>query len=572
MNGKPRITPIEQQTSVRLGRDQVQRKINSPMTDTMAGIADLAGIMGQAMKERADAKAKYEKQLVLNWEEQLQNKYKELGGKLDQSQDPDEYDDIAAAALKDMKEVGKVFLGDKLYKRWENEEGTNYYNSVGIDVENKKQGLYRKKAYEVAKDTAKKIAYNVGYAQTPEEKASALGAFEALIKDNNLSPIEVLSLTETFNRESEIAVLEKTLYSNPEEIATMDKDGKVTSIVDDPNKFNHLTIGEKRAYAERALTAQKARKKGESEQLSALYEWAFQAAETNPEGLQQQVLFFRQNPHAYQKMIEEKLGHEVQAKKLEEMMNWTQTNLLDNPTTKAGVLKQENFAKMETLYNNFKIQKKKNGKSQIKETSLNNVSSLYEVISTFNSGLKISAFNKSDAEKVEGYRNELTRQLGQKIMEADSFDGWFHIDDSGDEMLQKEIKVLSQSVGMTVEETAFIYLEARKIAARNNIDLTKDYDDDKEYAEKVEQVFSLARKEYYYKNYGVPRDHVDAYLYDQKIVDLQGQSKSERAEHIKTVFGKAQEYQNEIYKGKKAKVKKDKDGKITSIIFPEDKK
>ena len=569
MNGKPRITPIEQQTSVRLGRDQVQRKINSPMTDTMAGIADLAGIMGQAMKERADAKAKYEKQLVLNWEEQLQNKYKELGGKLDQSQDPDEYDGIAAAALKEMKESGKVFLGDKLYKRWENEEGTNYYNSVGIDVENKKQGLYRKKAYEVAKDTAKKIAYNVGYAQTPEEKASALGAFEALIKDNNLSPIEVLSLTETFNRESEIAVLEKTLYSNPEEIATMDKDGKVTSIVDDPNKFNHLTIGEKRAYAERALNIQKARKKGESEQLSALYEWAFQLAETNPEGLQQQVLFFRQNPHAYQKMVEEKLGHEVQAKKLEDMMNWTQTNLLDNPTTKAGVLKQENFAKMETLYNNFKIQKK-NGKSKIKEESLNNVSSLYEVISTFNSGLKISAFNKSDAEKVEGYRNELTRQLGQKILDTDDYNLFF--DESGDEMLQKEIKTLSQSVGMTVEETAFIYLEARKIAARNNIDLTKDYDDDKEYAKTVEQVFSLARKEYYYKNYGVPRDHVDAFLYDQKIVDLQGQSKSERAEHIKTVFGKAQEYQNEIYKGKKAKVKKDKDGKITSIIFPEDKK
>lgn len=569
MNGKPRITPIEQQTSVRLGRDQVQRKINSPMTDTMAGIADLAGIMGQAMKERADAKAKYEKQLVLNWEEQLQNKYKELGGKLDQSQDPDEYDGIAAAALKEMKESGKVFLGDKLYKRWENEEGTNYYNSVGIDVENKKQGLYRKKAYEVAKDTAKKIAYNVGYAQTPEEKASALGAFEALIKDNNLSPIEVLSLTETFNRESEIAVLEKTLYSNPEEIATMDKDGKVTSIVDDPNKFNHLTIGEKRAYAERALNIQKARKKGESEQLSALYEWAFQLAETNPEGLQQQVLFFRQNPHAYQKMVEEKLGHEVQAKKLEDMMNWTQTHLLDNPTTKAGVLKQENFAKMETLYNNFKIQKK-NGKSKIKEESLNNVSSLYEVISTFNSGLKISAFNKSDAEKVEGYRNELTRQLGQKILDTDDYNLFF--DESGDEMLQKEIKTLSQSVGMTVEETAFIYLEARKIAARNNIDLTKDYDDDKEYAKKVEEVFSAARKEYYYKNYGVPRDHVDAYLYDQKIVDLQGQSKSERAEHIKTVFGKAQEYQNEIYKGKKAKVKKDKDGKITSIIFPEDKK
>lgn len=571
MNGKPRITPIEQQTSVRLGRDQVQRKINSPMTDTMAGIADLAGIMGQAMKERADAKAKYEKQLVLNWEEQLQNKYKELGGKLDQSQDPNEYDGIAAAALKEMKESGKVFLGDKLYKRWENEEGTNYYNSVGIDVENKKQGLYRKKAYEVAKDTAKKIAYNVGYAQTPEEKASALGAFEALIKDNNLSPIEVLSLTETFNRESEIAVLEKTLYSNPSEIATMDKDGKVTSIVDDPNKFNHLTIGEKRAYAERALNIQKARKKGESEQLSALYEWAFQAAETNPEGLQQQVLLFRQNPLTYQKLIEEKLGHEVQAKKLEEMMNWTQTNLLDNPTTRAGVQKQDNFAKMETLYNNFKIQKKA-GTAKIKETSLNNVSSLYEVISTFNSGLKISAFNKSDAEKVEGYRNELTRQLGQKIMEADSFDGWFHIDDSGDEMLQKEIKELSQSVGMTVEETAFIYLEARKIAARNNIDLTKDYDDNKEYAKQVEDVFSAARKEYYYKNYGVPRDHVDAFLYDQKIVDLQGQSKSERVEHIKKVIGNAQRYQNEIYKGKKAMLEKDKEGKLKNVFFPPEDK
>lgn len=568
MNGKPRITPIEQQTSVRLGRDQVQRKINSPMTDTMAGIADLAGIMGQAMKERADAKAKYEKQLVLNWEEQLKNKYKELGGKLDQSQDPKEYDDIAAAALKDMKEVGKVFLGDKLYKRWENEEGTNYYNSVGIDVENKKQGLYRKQAYALSKDTVKRLAYDFGYAQTPKDKETAITAFEALIKDKNLSPIEVLSLQQTFDRESEIAVLEKTLYSNPSEIATMDKDGKVTSIVDDPKKFNHLTIGEKRAYAERALTIQKARKKGEAEKMQPLYQWALTMSESNPEGLQRQVILFRQDPYKFQQQMEEMLGYPVEAKKLAEMMDWTQSHLLDNPMTKAGQIKQENFAKVETLYRNFNIAKK-DGKNEIKNKDLNNPSSLYEVISLMNSGMATSAFSKGDGEKVDGYRNELTRQLGEKIKNADHADNWFW-DASGDEIIQNEIALVSKSADLTAEEAAFIYIEARKIAQRNNFDLSQDYDDDKAYTKKVEEIFSEARNEFFHKAYNVPKEHVDAYLYEGKVIDLKGQKKSERESWIKKAVSNAKDYQYQTDLGKKARVKKDEDGKITKVYFDEE--
>ena len=564
MNGKPRITPIEQQTSVRLGRDQVQRKINSPMTDAMAGIADLAGIMGQAMKERADAKAKYEKQLVLNWEEQLQNKYKELGGKLDQSQDPDEYDGIASAALKDMKEAGKVFLGDKLYKRWENEEGTNYYNSVGIDVENKKQGLYRKKAYEVAKDTAKKIAYNVGYAQTPEEKASALGAFEALIKDNNLSPIEVLSLTETFNRESEIAVLEKTLYSNPEEIATMDKDGKVTSIVDDPNKFNHLTIGEKRAYAERALTAQKARKKGEAEKMQPLYQWALSLSQTNPEELQKQFLIFRQNPIEFQKQIEEMLGYPVEAKKLGEMVNWSQSNLLDSPLTKMGLQKRNNFAEAEKLYKSFGIVTK-NGERKIKSSDMDNVEILYAAVTDLRDNIKVASYTKTDGETVDKYANELSGFLGEKIMKADYAHNLFW-DAKGDHMLQNEIAMFAKDAKLTPEEVSKLYIKARGLALMAGVDLNKDYEG--KNATEIEKVFSDARKLYYHSEYGVPYEYADAFLYDQRLINLQGKKASERADFIKKTKSEAERYKLETIKGHKVKVEKDENGKITRVYFP----
>lgn len=569
MSAKPRITPIEQQTSVQLGRDQVQRRVTSPMADAVAGLAGMAQAFGEMARDYQDAQAKYDNQLIQNWEEQLANKYKEMGGKLDKSQDPEKYDDIAKASLDDMKETGKMFLGSKLYKKWETEHGQNYYNSINIDVNNKKQGLLHKKAFELAEERIAEKAYKIGYAKTEKDRSDLLEEAIKDIKSQGLSPLEVMALTKTLKTNATKSHLDYTVDTAPEKIATIDKDGKVTSIMDDPESYKDLTIAEKIAYKNKAITAQKVRKKGEDEKMQPLYQWALTMSEADPEGLQRQVILFRQDPYKFQQQVEQMLGVPVDAKKLGEMMNWTQNNLLDNPMTIAGQIKQENFAKMETLYNNFKIQKKA-GATTITETSLNNVSSLYEVISTFNSGLKISAFNKSDAEKVEGYRNELTRQLGQKILDIEDYN-WF-FDESGDEMLQKEIKTLSQSAGLTVEETAFIYLEARKIAARNNIDLTKDYDDNKEYAKQVEDVFSAARKEYYYKNYGVPRDHVDAFLYDQKIVDLQGKSKSERVEHIKTVFGHAQRYQNEIYKGKKAMLEKDKEGKLKNVFFPPEDK
>lgn len=567
MNGKPRITPIEQQNTLNLGRDQVQRKVTSPMADAMAGITEMAQIAGAAYKQHKSAQEKYDNQLMRNWEEQLANKYKEMGGKLDQSQDPEQYDGIAKASLDDMKQTGKVFLGSKLYKKWEAEHGQNYYNSIGIDVENKKQGLLHKKAFELAKERVADNAYKIGYAATEEERELLTKQAIEDIESQGFSPLEVMALTKTLKTDATKSHLDYTVDTAPEKIATIDKDGKIASIMDDPNSYTDLTVAEKIAYKNKAITAQKVRKKGEEEKMQPLYQWALTMSESNPEGLQRQVILFRQDPYKFQQQMEEMLGYPVEAKKLGEMMNWTQSNLLDNPMTKAGQIKQENFAKVETLYRNFNITKK-DGKNEIKNKDLNNPSSLYEVISTLNSGMATSAFSKTDAEKVDAYRSELTRQLGEKIKNADHADNWFW-DASGDEILQNEIALVSKSADLTAEEAAFIYIEARKIAQRNNFDLSQDYDDDKEYAKKVEEIFSEARKEFFHKAYNIPKDHVDAAVYNGKLVNLQGQKKSERESYIKQVFSNAKQYQDYTDKGYKSRIKKDKDGRITSVYFVE---
>ena len=567
MSAKPRITPIEQQTTVQLGRDQVQRRVTSPMADAVAGLAGMAQAFGEMARDYQDAQAKYDNQLIQNWEEQLENKYKEMGGKLDQSQDPDQYDGIAKESLDDMKQTGKMFLGSKLYKKWEAEHGQNYYRSIDIDVNNKKQGLLHKKAFELAKDRVAEKARKIGYAKTEEERSNLLKETIADIESHNFSPLEEMALTKTLKTDATKSHLDYTVDTAPEKIATIDKDGKVTSIMDDPESYKDLTIAEKIAYKNKAITAQKARKKGEDEKMQPLYQWALTMSESDPEGLQRQVLLFRQDPYKFQQQIEQMLGVPVEAKKLGEMMNWTQNNLLDNPTTKAGQMKQENFAKVQTMYESFNIGQK-DGKETIKNSELNNPGSLYEVISTMNSGLATSAFSKSDSEKVDGYRNKLTRQLGEKIKKADHANNWFW-DASGDEMLQNEIALLSKSVDLSAEDAAFIYIEARKIAQRNNFDLSQDYDDDKEYAKNVEQIFSEARKEFFHKAYDIPKEHVDAAVYNGKLVNLQGQKKSERESYIKQVFSNAKQYQEYTDKGYKSRVKKDKDGRITSVYFVE---
>lgn len=310
--------------------------------------------------------------------------------------------------------------------------------------------------------------------------------------------------------------------------------------------------------------AQKAQEKGAKEQENGLYQWAFNMAEQNPQGLQDEVQLFRQDPASYQAKISQEVGHPVEPKKLGEFFNWVQTNLLDNPATTAGQIKRNNFGEAETLYKGFNLTEK-DGKMKIKNKDYDNAESLYSAVKSLNSGLKAGNFTKADGEKVDQYRANLTRELGKKILAADYAHNLFW-DASGEHILQNEIGMFAKGAGLGEEEAAGIYLQAKELAEKTGLDLTQDYEN--ENAKKVEDVLSAARGLYFYRNYGVPMENTDAFIYNNKLVELQKKSKKDRAAYIKEVVGAAQQYKAEQIAGMNANVSRDKNGNVQGLYFP----
>ena len=569
MSQKPDIQIIEQQTTPHLGRDRVQRKVTAPLATAWAGAAEAAQTWDNALQQRQEtqnaAREKYHNQLVQNWEEQLANQYKELGGKLDISQDPAEYDILTNQTLHQMKMQGRAFLGEELYKKWQAENGSNYYRAIQIDVENKKQGLYHKLAFATAQDNVKQKAYNYGYAQTPEDQAQIDAEFALFLQDQDFTPAEQKTLLQQYKQESTSARLHYLLDNAPQEIASVNEKGQVVSVMDDPKKFDHLSVEEKILWKNKALKKQQTQQKGTAEDLTDLYDWAFELAENNPQELQKQVLLFKQNPFSYQKFIQEKTGVVVPVKKLSELMNFTQTQLLDDPATTAGQQKRNAFGVADTVYKNFRLDHA-DGKTKINNKDLDNTEALYEAVSELRAGMKSGQFTKSDKEKVNDYNQTLTRLLGQKLLDADYAHNFLWTA-SGEHILQNETAIFAQGAMLGPQETAEIYMTARALAAQDGLDLTQDYEG--ENALRLEKVFSDARKLYYHRVHGVPVEYADAYLYDHKLVELQKQNKSVRSEHIRQVKAAAQTYQAQTLQGKNARVSKNKDGQIEKVYFEE---
>ena len=309
--------------------------------------------------------------------------------------------------------------------------------------------------------------------------------------------------------------------------------------------------------------AQKAQDKANKEGEPDLYNWAFAMAEQDPKGLQQEVQVFRSNPAAYQAAVAERFGRPVDPKKLAEFFNWTQSNLLDNPATTAGQQKRAAFGEAETLYNGFNITTK-DGQTKIKNKEFDNAESLYGAVQKLSGGLLTGNFTKTDGEKVDQYRAELTRQLGKKILSADYAHNMFW-DASGEHILQNEIAMFAKGANLSEEEAAGIYIQARELAARKNLDLSKDYQD--EQAQEVEKVLSAARGLYFYRNYGVPMENTDAFIYNNKLVELQNKNKKQRAAYIKEVVGAAQKYKAEQLNGQNVNVSRDASGRVQGIYF-----
>lgn len=327
---------------------------------------------------------------------------------------------------------------------------------------------------------------------------------------------------------------------------------------------NDLLPADYSSINETIKTAQAAADKAAKEELPSLYQWAFNMAQDNPAALQQEVQLFRSNPSRYQAKISEEMGYNVDAKKLGEFFNWTQTNLLENPATTAGQQKKERFTQDDALYKSFSVTTDKKGKTKIQNKNYDNTESLYTAVQTLSADINNGTLTREDTKTATGYRATLMEQLGQKVMDADYAHNWAW-DASCEKMMQNEIGQFAKNAGLSADATAQIYIKARDLAQRANLDLSQDYQGTN--ADQLENVLSIARKTYYFRNFGVPMDQADAVVYDDKLVKLQEKSKAQRASYVKEVIGTAQQYKSEQIAGQNARVARDKNGQPTSIYF-----
>ena len=566
MNGKPRVQPIEQQTAVRLGRDRVARKVTSPMAQTLASAAELTGVLDSALRARIDAKQKYNNQLVQNWEEQLATKYKELSGKLTQSQNPDEYDHLTKTSLEEMKQSGRTYLGEKLYKEWEAQNGTNYFNAIRVDTENQKQGLYHKLAFQTARDTVKQKAYNFGYAKTPEEQSKVDNDFAMYLQDQDFTPLERAALLEQYKKDSTNARLAYLLDAAPEQIATLDEKGQVSSIMDDKDKFTHLTVEEKIDWKNKALRMQAARKK--DEELAAkkgkedyLYMRAAKLSESDPISLQNEVLGAKADIFGFQQKLAEQ-GVEFGVKDLNSYLDFVQKNLLDDQSTPLGKQKNANFASAETAFKEFGI---KDGK--VKTSSLDNTEDLLGIILRLQTEIKNGQYTVADTKKARTYAHEAAVVLGEKLKKASHWE-WNGFD--GTEFLQNSISKMAKSEGLldafAPEDLAGMYISAVQMAAEQEINLSSPF---KENREKLTAVWNKARTEFIAAKHGVPVDTVDAALMGGQLVALMRNPKAGKTEKMAEAKGLIDQYKAKKWNGTNLRARQSPNGQV-SVYFDEE--
>ena len=158
---KPAVQTLDQRTTPQGVRQNLHF---DPMTNPAATYQQIGDNVMELTGALVSAQEKYNDLRVQNWEEQLNNQYKQMNNKLAASQNPQEYDAIVKDTLSQMQATGKEYLGDKLFKKWEETKGNNYYAALQTDVTGQKIGLMQKLNYKTAQETTERKAYDYAYA------------------------------------------------------------------------------------------------------------------------------------------------------------------------------------------------------------------------------------------------------------------------------------------------------------------------------------------------------------------------------------------------------------------------
>lgn len=430
---KPAIQTIDQRTTPRGERQNLRF---DPMSNPAATYQQIGDNVMKLTGALVAAQEKYNDLRVQNWEEQLNNQYKQMNNKLAASQNPQEYDAIVKDTLQQMQATGKEYLGDKLFKKWEGTKGNNYYAALQTDVTGQKIGLMQKLNYKTAQETTERKAYDYAYA-SPEEKKALDVEYSVYLDTNDFTPAQKQELKTQYENQKVNGQLAYMLDKDPAQIARVGKDGKVKSIMDDPEQFKTLTVAEKIEWKNRALRAQKevegTTKEKKINDFLTRFNQLWQDNPSQAELLYKQLL---EKPADFEKSTG------MTAQQVKSAYSYMKDVLEQG---EAGAEKQNNWADVQIKYNSLGLDSKGNfhAKQGGVEYDRPTVEQLTDLINVVDDGITVNGFGSGNRKNAIEMKKNLLHEIATQIKEDDvqlaNKSGWFS-SDTVSEYMKKRIK------------------------------------------------------------------------------------------------------------------------------------
>ena len=430
---KPAVQTLEQRTTPQGVRQNLHF---DPMTNPAATYQQMGDNVMKLTGALVSAQEKYNDLRMQNWEEQLNNQYKQMTNKLAASQNPEEYDAIVKDTLSQMQATGKEYLGDKLFKKWEETKGNNYYAALQTDVTGQKIGLMQKLNYKTAQETTERKAYDYAYA-SPEGKRALDAEYGAYLETNDFTPAQRQELKTQYENQKVNGQLAYILDKDPSQIARIGTDGKVKSIMDDPDKFKNLSVAEKIEWKNKALrrqqeTAGTTKEKKINDFLSK-FNQLWQDNPSQAELLYKQLL---EKPADFEKSTG------MTAQQVKSAYSYMKDVLEQG---EAGAEKQNNWADVQIKYNSLGLDSKGNfhAKQGGVEYDRPTVEQLTDLINVVDDGITVNGFGSGNRKNaIEMKRNimhEIATQIKDDDVQLSNASGWFS-SDTVSEYMKKRIK------------------------------------------------------------------------------------------------------------------------------------
>lgn len=466
---KPAVQTLDQRTTPQGVRQNLHF---DPMTNPAATYQQIGDNVMKLTGALVAAQEKYNDLRVQNWEEQLNNQYKQMNNKLAASQNPQEYDAIVKDTLSQMQATGKEYLGDKLFKKWEGTKGNNYYAALQTDVTGQKIGLMQKLNYKTAQETTERKAYDYAYA-SPEEKKALDAEYGVYLETNDFTPAQKQELKTQYENQKVNGQLAYILDKDPSQIARIGTDGKVKSIMDDPDKFKNLSVAEKIEWKNKALrrqqeTAGTTKEKKINDFLSK-FNQLWQDNPSQAELLYKQLL---EKPADFEKSTG------MTAQQVKSAYSYMKDVLEQG---EAGAEKQNNWADVQIKYNSLGLDSKGNfhAKQGSVEYDRPTVEQLTDLINVVDDGITVNGFGSGNRKNaIEMKRNimhEIATQIKDDDVQLSNTSGWFS-SDTVSEYMKKRIKEKLEKdlhgAEIPDELAAQLYVDTFNTLRQRNVNLT----------------------------------------------------------------------------------------------------